>query len=83
MKNIRIHLADRERSCAVDAGELQIWSKSLLDEILFAAAQQVEASHGGSAVSASVSFRVLHDGNDGSIIVEYGHDESVPRRNPA
>ena len=78
MKTIRVHLADRERSCSVDASELQAWSKSLLDEILFAAAQQVATPDRGAAVAASLNFRVFHDADDGSLIVEYGHDERAP-----
>jgi hypothetical protein len=76
MKRIRIQLTERERSCAVDAGELQAWSKSLLDEILFAAARQVTAPPSSPAVCALFEFRVTHDDGDGSIIVEYGYDES-------
>ncbi len=78
MTRIRIQIPERERSCAVDAGELQAWGKSLLDEILFAAARQVTAPPSNPAVCALFEFRVTHDDEDGSIIVEYGYDTSAP-----
>ena len=70
MTSIRIHIADRERSCLVGADELHTWSKALIDEILFEAAKQVSEQHDVGAARAVVNFRVLLDGDDGSIIIE-------------
>lgn len=70
MTSIRIHLSETDRSCLVGAGELHTWSKALLDELLFEAAKKVSAQQEPGGVQIVANFRVLLDGDDGSIIIE-------------
>lgn len=70
MKRIRIELSDSQRSCAVDPGELHTWSKALLDDILFEAAQRVSEQREVGAVTAVINFRVRLDDDGASIILE-------------
>ena len=70
MTSIRIHLSDSDRSCLVGADELHTWSKALLDKILFEAAKQVSEQQEAGAVRVVANFRVLLDGDGGSLIIE-------------
>jgi len=71
MKNIRIRVSDSERSCAVDTGEMQAWSKALIDEILFETAKHVSARHQADPIAATITFQVVLDREDGTILIAY------------
>ena len=71
MNSVRVRLSDSERSCAVDPGELQAFSKALLDEVLFEAAKGVAQQHAPGAVAVVINFRVVLDSDDGAVLIEY------------
>ena len=71
MNSIRIQLTDGERSCTVDAGELQAWAKALLDDVLFEAARQIAESGHENGACAGIRFSVSLDG-DGTVIIRNG-----------
>lgn len=68
MNSIRIQLADGQRSCTVDVGELQAWAKTLLDDVLFEAARQIDESRPADGAYACIRFSVSLD-NDGTVII--------------
>lgn len=68
MNTIRIHLSDSDRSCTVDAEELQIWGKQLIDDVLFAAAKTGSGKPGSAPINANVTFQVAVE-DDGSILI--------------
>ncbi len=70
MNSIRIQLADGERSCTVDAGELQAWAKALLDDVLFEAARQIAEARHDDGACAGVHFSVSLNG-DGTLIIRH------------
>lgn len=70
MSSIRIHLSNTERVCAIDSEEAAAWSHEVIENILFEAAKTVSAAGTGTAVSASVTFRITVDPTDGSLLVE-------------
>lgn len=70
MSSIRIHLSDTQRVCAIDNEETAVWSRELIEKILFEAAKTVSAAGNGTAVSTSVNFIITVDPDDGSLLIE-------------
>ena len=68
MNKLRIQLADGERSCTVDASELQAWAKALLDDVLFESARQIDESRPADGAYACIGFSVSLD-SDGTVII--------------
>lgn len=70
MSSIRVHLSDSERVCAVDGEAFAAWNQSLIEQILFAAAKDVSDATDHARASASVTFHITVDPDDGSLVIE-------------
>ena len=70
MSSIRVQLSNTERLCAIDSEDFAAWNKALLEQVLFEAAKSVSAAPDGTAVAATVEFRIAVDPGDGSLVIE-------------